>query len=190
MKRIIIGSFLLAYLLLADNAFTNNLTAKDVGGMLLGAGASLGVHELGHYAVGNATGKAELYDTRWKYYGKHNEAVGMAGFAFQGIGSEVLMATVKRDNRFLIGYVGFNILNNISYVAITEHKGGVGRKNEIHTNDFMNFENKTQKRVAEAAVLAHSAWLAYRLLTDRDFKTWIGIEVQDKTPLITLSCRF
>lgn len=197
MKRKVLaclGCFILV-LFWGSNVLAGNFTFKDAGEILLGVGASIGVHELGHQIVGSATGKIEWYDIRWngpkwKYHGKHNEAVGIAGFVSQGIGSEVFMETTKRDNRFLVGYIGYNIVNSIAYIATTELEVGTKKIDGFYKNDFSNFENKTQRRLAETVVFAHAAWLTYRLFTDHDFKTLLGIKVKDGAPLMTLSRKF
>ncbi len=161
---------LCCFALWSNNVFAGNFF-KDAAQIILGVGTSISAHDLGHHLIGNSTGAS--------------------GFIFQGVGSEILMATTKRDNRFSIGYVGFNILSNIGYVVKTELGIGTGTGSDgYYTDNFMNFQNETQRRLAEAAVLVHAGWLTYRLFTDKDFKTWIGLEVNNGTPLIKVAHRF
>jgi hypothetical protein len=190
MKRIIFIVCIFCYVLSYSYAFAEEFSLKDAGKIILGATASYGVHELGHQIVGEATGDVNWVGGKWRYEGKNVKTTAMSGFVFQGAGSEILMAATNRDNKFLVGYVGFNIINNLSYVVKTELGIGTGRVDGYVANDLMNFENKSQRRIVEAIVVAHAGWLTYRLLTDKDFRTWIGIGVVSGTPVVKLSLNF
>jgi len=190
MKKIIFIICIFCYVLSYNHTFAEEVSLKNAGKIILGAATSYGVHELGHQIVGEATGDVNWVGGKWRYKGKNVKAVAMSGFVFQGAGSEILMAATRRDDEFLIGYVGFNIINNLSYVVKTELGIGTGRVDGYVANDLMNFENKSQRRIVEAIVVAHAGWLTYRLLTDKDFRTWIGIDVVSGTPVVKLNFNF
>ena len=190
MKKIIFIVCIFCYVSPYNRAFAEEFSLKDAGKIILGATASYGVHELGHQIVGESTGDINWVGGKWRYKGENVKAVAVSGFAFQGAGSEILMAAIRRDNRFLVGYVGFNIISNLSYVVKTELGVGAGRVDGHFVSDLMNFENKSQRRIVEAIVVAHASWLTYWLLTDKDFRTWIGIGVVSGTPVVKLSLNF
>ncbi|MBI1957240.1 MAG: hypothetical protein HYS44_02175 [Candidatus Niyogibacteria bacterium] len=188
MKKILLVIFLTPFYAAFSFAAAAGDASQNPGLIPLGMLASFGVHEAGHHLVGTVSGKIRWREGLWVYYGNENELklVAISGFRFQSVGSELLLETMPTDNLFLVGYIGFNIINNILYVAKMEST----KYQKEGGNDFLVFKNKNHRRIVEIAVLARAISLAYRLFNANAFRGWIDVDLDEGVPTLKLLFSF
>jgi hypothetical protein len=156
-------------------------TVCDWASFMAGMGLSVvGVHEAGHTAAALALG----YPMRTIHYqfssvevdglalGSHDDkVVKMSGFAAQAISTEVILGVkaIPKDSWFVAGILAGNILHPIAYVI---------RAETGYARDFEGFSIR-DKRIAEALVLGHAFFTAYRVYSNKDFPIFITSSGRD-----------
>lgn len=158
--------------------------AKTAGGFALGWWAGFGFHEGCHQLAAQAT------DTHmdWVWTGGEpiwlissstsrfkKRIIASAGLSCQVISSEIILGVDKipKDNSFILGWLGFNIFNAISYSISNEmHSSGVGDLGMLKSTGV-----KTE--YVEAALIAHALLTAYRTWKNPDFPVFIDVTKKD-----------
>lgn len=157
---------------------------KNAGGFALGWLAGFGFHEGCHQLAAQATDTHMNWvwmggEPLWLINGNTSKTktriIASAGLSCQVISSEIILGIDKipKDNSFVLGWLGFNIFNAISYSISNEiHSNGVG-----DLGILKNTGVKTE--YVEAALIAHALLTAYRTWKNPDFPVFINVTKKD-----------
>jgi hypothetical protein len=145
---------------------------KKTGGLLAGVATGFLFHEAGHQIVAKLEnvdmGWSGLLNPRWMAYTDDREKfrrITFGGFGAQVLSTEVILGVdaIPKDNAFILGWLGFNILNTMLYVG-----GGNG--------DFkMLRENGVDTTYLGIGLAAYALLSAYRLYKNPAFVPYVQV---------------
>ena len=151
--------------LFAEDRVSN--CAKFIAGM----GVSVvGIHEAGHTAAALALGY-RMEDIHYRFssvdvnglaLGAHDDKIiKLSGFAAQALSTEIILdvKVIPKTSWFVAGILAGNILHPVAYVL---------RAETGYARDFDGFSTR-DRRIAEAFVLGHALFSAYRVYNNKDF---------------------
>lgn len=149
---------------------------NDAALFFLGYSAGFLTHEYGHQTLANSyninmewqIAFPNYFSSHWIAYGgndKELRQIAKGGFYGQILTTEILMGLPKeKRDAFWWGMISFNITNAIGYIAqheIQRHQGGYG--------DFKTIKRTGgNDKLLEIALLMHTAFTVYRIITDSE----------------------
>lgn len=142
---------------------------------IAGMVAGLANHEAGHLLVGeyyNEHLKWNILEREWSIKtsstGTSLRNIALGGFAAQIVSSETLLySKAPKDNSFVIGWLFWNIVEPLVYVARHELGGGYG---DLKLIDNYDQDRSLKVEHVEIAISAQALWTAYRLWKNEDFQ--------------------
>jgi len=160
---------------LADEAAIARWTlAKKSTGFVGGFLSGFAFHELGHEVVARVEGVGMSWqgaDNRW-LADTHDKGklrnITLGGFGAQIISTEIILGVDKipKDSAFVLGWLGFNILNSLLYVADNELRDGVGDLETLRATGV-------DTGFVEIGLVAHSILTAYRIYKNPKFIPYV-----------------
>ena len=148
--------------------------AKKTVGFTAGFLAGLAFHELGHEVVGRLEG-AEMHwsGTEWNTNASPSDMrrIAIAGFGAQILSTEIILGVedIPKDNAFVLGWLGYNILNGIYYVVQDQiHSDGYDDIKTLRNNGF----DTTYLKIG---LVLYSLVSAYRLYKNPKFAPYVGV---------------
>lgn len=147
---------------------TGKISGIEIGKFSAGFAAGWRLHEAGHFVTGKLEGldnlKMGLTETTYTYekYDKSKDRnFLLGGFAFDVIGSEVVMSNDRlfpKNNNFVLGYLAWTMIEPISYTLRHEF-GWEGENGDLRGLERVG----VNPQMMEAGLLAHAALTYYRL---------------------------
>lgn len=153
------------------------------GGFVAGAWASALTHELGHAVVAWSYGERFVWPTpegsdpflpEWKVDRELSRTrrrnIAMGGFAASFLSSEVLhlWPGASKDNAFVLGFMFYSILNDVSYAAFDMALYANGGRGFGDIRDMTR--GGIPRELLYTLLIGHSALTVVRLLIDKSFE--------------------
>jgi len=160
---------------LADEAAVARWSlAKKSAGFIGGWVSGFLFHEAGHEVVARVEGVGMSWqgaDNRWlanTYDQGKLRNIALGGFGAQIISTEIILGIEKipKDNAFVFGWLGFNIINSLLYVLDNELRDGIGDLETLRATGV-------NTGFVEIGLVAHSILTAYRIYKNPKFIPYV-----------------